>query len=960
MAMKINMPITDTEQFMKEGDILVSKTDLKGSITFVNRAFIELSGFTEEELLRKSHSIVRHPDMPPAAFKDLWETIQKGCPWTGIIKNRVKNGDFYWVVANVIPIKKNGQVIEFMSVRTKPTLQEIKEAELTYQAMNTDSVPRKNPLVTLKTLLVNTGLKAKLTILTTFIAFILVAGALIQYDNVHKIDTAWDSYQANISARGTVINEITASLGYGGIVHQFKNYILRQDDAYRQTFIQRYTSLLSQVNHYQALSGITAKEQNALKDIVNVANQYRQNLDSVQSLITNGAGIKAIDSSVKVDSKPALNALVLLQQNYASLTQQATNTLHTQINDSFISLGAERLVTFLILALLSVMVLSRAIMKPIKQLIGIFNNINEGKYENKFEIRNNSEFGKLFQAIYVTQTKLNFDIQESRLTAEEALRIKNALDNVTANVMVADGQRNIIYMNESVNKLLSNAEKDFKKDLPDFSVENLLGANIDVFHKRPQHQQQMLQGLSSTHQANIKLGGRTMQLTLNPVTNAANERLGTVVEWNDKTAELAIEQEIDEIVAAAANGDLSKRISLEGKNEFFTKLSSGLNELLESSSLFVSDVGSLFSRMSEGDLTQSIEQEYNGEFQQIKNDANNTIDKLTSIISQIRESANTVSTASHEIALGNTDLSQRTEEQACSLEETASSMEEITATVKQSAANTDEANKLATEAKNKAQNGGKTVQDAVSAMKEILTASNRINDIIGVIDEIAFQTNLLALNAAVEAARAGEQGRGFAVVAGEVRNLSQRSADAAKEIKDLIRDSVEKVKVGSSLVNDSGETLQEIVHSVEHVANMISEVSNAATEQSSGIEQVNLAVNQMDEVTQQNAALVEQASVASSAMSEQVNHMTQLIQFFKLIQSEQEERQIQNGQHPAPGQLQHNQGAPRQQGSQRRSTNANHNQRSGQQTAQPVTAQQLQSNNKAIAALSNNDSWDEF
>ena len=958
--MKINMPITETEQFMKDGDILVSKTDLKGSITFVNRAFIELSGFTEAELLRKSHSIVRHPDMPPAAFKDLWETIQQGKPWTGIIKNRVKNGDFYWVVANVIPIKKNGQVIEFMSVRTKPTQQEIKDAELTYQAMNADNKPRKKPLVALKKLIVNAGLKTKLTILTTVVAFILTAGALVQYDSLHKIDTAWNNYQTNVNTRGTLINELTSSFGYGGILHKFKNYVLRQDESYRLQFIQGYTNLLNQISRYQALSDVSLQEQSALEEITNVATQYRQNLDTVQSLIAADTAISQIDNRVKVDEKPLLNALQQLQQNHKALTDQTSTALHAQFTDSFLSLGIERLVTFLILALLTAVVLNRAIMKPIKQLIAIFSQINEGKYENKFEIRNSSEFGKLFQAIYITQTKLNFDIQESRLTAEEALRIKNALDNVTANVMVADGQRNIIYMNESVNKLLTNAEKDIKKELPEFNVDKLLGANIDIFHKRPQHQQQMLQGLSSTHQANIKIGGRTMQLTLNPVTNSANERLGTVVEWNDKTAELAIEQEIDEIVAAAANGDLSKRINLAGKNEFFTKLSTGLNELLESSSSFVTDVGSLFSRMSEGDLTQSIQQEYNGEFQKIKIDANNTIDKLTTIISQIRASADTVSTASHEIAVGNTDLSQRTEEQACSLEQTASSMEEITATVKQSAANTDEANKLATEAKNKAQNGGKTVQDAVSAMKEILTASNRINDIIGVIDEIAFQTNLLALNAAVEAARAGEQGRGFAVVAGEVRNLSQRSADAAKEIKDLIRDSVEKVKVGSSLVNNSGETLQEIVHSVEHVATMIAEVSNAATEQSSGIEQVNQAVNQMDEVTQQNAALVEQASVASSAMSEQVNHMTQLIQFFKLIQAEQQMPQTSQAG-PQHNQPIHNQPIHNQQGNQYQSINANYNPANGQPLVTPsITAQQQQSNSKAIAALSNNENWDEF
>ena len=209
-------------------------------------------------------------------------------------------------------------------------------------------------------------------------------------------------------------------------------------------------------------------------------------------------------------------------------------------------------------------------------------------------------------------------------------------------------------------------------------------------------------------------------------------------------------------------------------------------------------------------------------------------------------------------------------------------MEELTATVKQTAESATQSNTLASEAKLKAEKGGDVVQGAVKAMNEIMEASNKINDIIGVIDEIAFQTNLLALNAAVEAARAGEQGRGFAVVAGEVRTLSQRSAAAAKEIKDLIRDSVNKVESGSHLVNQSGQMLAEIVQAVDKVAKMIADVNTAAIEQNSGISQINQAVAQMDEMTQQNAALVEETSAASRSMSEEANSMSRLISFFQL------------------------------------------------------------------------------
>ncbi len=289
--------------------------------------------------------------------------------------------------------------------------------------------------------------------------------------------------------------------------------------------------------------------------------------------------------------------------------------------------------------------------------------------------------------------------------------------------------------------------------------------------------------------------------------------------------------------------------------------------------------------LSDGVLTQKIEGEYTGDFSTLGSSVNNSIDNLLNMVTQIRDSADSIASSSSEIAEGNANLSQRTEEQASSLEETASSMEEMTSTVKQNADNAREANQLALAASTQAQSGGEVVTKAVTAMSEINNSSKKIADIIGVIDEIAFQTNLLALNAAVEAARAGEQGRGFAVVAGEVRNLAQRSAGAAKEIKGLINDSVEKVEDGSRLVDETGKTLDEIVNAVKKVSDIISEIAAASQEQSSGIEEVNRAITQMDEMTQQNAALVEEAAAAGEAMNDQAGGLNELMNFFDIGES---------------------------------------------------------------------------
>ncbi|ULU27387.1 methyl-accepting chemotaxis protein [Dyella terrae] len=288
--------------------------------------------------------------------------------------------------------------------------------------------------------------------------------------------------------------------------------------------------------------------------------------------------------------------------------------------------------------------------------------------------------------------------------------------------------------------------------------------------------------------------------------------------------------------------------------------------------------------IADGKLGHKIETRRKDELGELLEALRTMDERLGAIVGEVRHGAGSVSSAAQQIARGNDDLSQRTQEQASSLEETASSMEEMTSTVKQNAENASHANQLASATRRQAEHGGEVAAQASSAMREINDSSRKISDIVSLIDEIAFQTNLLALNAAVEAARAGEQGRGFAVVATEVRNLAQRSAGAAKEIKGLINDSAEKVRVGSSLVDQSGKALADIVDSVKKVTDIVAEIAAASQEQSAGIDQVNHAVLQMDEMTQQNAALVEEAAAAARAMQEQAGELARQVGFFQMVE----------------------------------------------------------------------------
>jgi methyl-accepting chemotaxis protein-1 (serine sensor receptor) len=448
----------------------------------------------------------------------------------------------------------------------------------------------------------------------------------------------------------------------------------------------------------------------------------------------------------------------------------------------------------------------------------------------------------------------------------ENTRIKNALDKCTTNVMIADATNHIIYMNDTVAAMMQRNESELRKSLPQFDARKLIGENIDVFHKNPAHQRGMLSALKTTYKTQIQVGSLYFGLIANPIVDSKGERVGTVVEWSDRTAEVGVEKEVAAIVDGASQGDFGQRLGMAGKEGFFANLSKGMNQLLDTSEQGLTDVSDVLAAFAEGDLTKRIERDYAGLFGKVKDNANSTAENLTRVLGEVRAAADALTGAANQVSATAQSLSQAASEQAASVEETTASIDVMSASISQNSDNAKVTDGMATKASTEASDGGSAVSQTVAAMKQIAAK-------IGIVDDIAYQTNLLALNAAIEAARAGDHGKGFAVVAAEVRKLAERSQEAAKEIGELASSSV-------STAERAGKLLDAIVPNIQKTSELVQEIAAASAEQSESVVQIGGAMGQLSKATQQNASASEELAATSEELSGQAEQLQQSVAFF--------------------------------------------------------------------------------
>ncbi|MFZ5483116.1 MAG: PAS domain-containing protein, partial [Pseudomonadota bacterium] len=631
--MRMNMPVTNVEQPMREGELIVSRTDTRGIITYVNQYFLDISGFTAAEILGSPHNIVRHPDMPAEAFEDLWRTLQAGRPWVGYVKNRCKNGDHYWVIANVTPIWEGNQITGYLSVRRKPDAAMVAKVAEVYR-------------------LFKEGRQGKLK---------------IRYGQAVK-PGLWDRFRdMSVGTKmwagiGTVLALAAIAIGtalYGMrlVDNTFGHYIERE-----QKLLDGYSEMYAQgLQMGQALRNIILDPRNekAYANLAKAEKDFQAGYDSARAAASEREAVrKQLDEVARLRSEQAKIGTAIVQAVRAGDAGQAQLLLNSKetplwraIKDHLlegrktlqedalsarnaVSASASRagLITLLagLVALIAGALLSwrmvRGIREPLAEMDGIFRNMLQGNFSNVINIARNDEIGKTLQGLQVMQTRLGFDVAEIQRKAEEMALFKAALDSSTAAITVSGRDGLLKYMTGAGKRLMTSIGG------PGFNVDDLMGQKLTNLFSDPEAAARLDQAAQSGRDVEFVFKDHHLKLAARPIVDDKGTQLGRVSQWTDRTAEVVVEHEVSNLVQAAAAGDFSRRISLEGKDGFFKQLATGINQVVETSEQGVSDVGEVLKALSEGDLTRQMTGDYQGLFAELRDNANATVARLQEII----------------------------------------------------------------------------------------------------------------------------------------------------------------------------------------------------------------------------------------------------------------------------------------------------------------------------------------
>lgn len=569
------------------------------------------------------------------------------------------------------------------------------------------------------------------------------------------------------------------------------------------------------------------------------------------------AAISRVSSAVEPIQETA-NALIDSKGQAARNSFIASGRLFTI---SSIVLGA--LLLIILAALLAyIRYVARGINRGVKELSEGVARISDGDLETPVALKRKDELGSLGQAIDGMRQDLAKQMGTSAI-------FRSAVESASTNIMIADNDHNVVYMNGVIRGMFARAEVDIKKDMPFFSSESIMGNSIHRYHKDPQRIKGILENLRGNHFSTVEIGGRTFNQVFSPILDEKGQRIGIVAEWVDRTAEVAAENQVLSIIEMARDGDLDARMDLKGENSFIQSVAQNINQLLVIVDEFVQEIYESMSRLATGDLQSRIQREYNGRFQEIKDAFNRSMDKLEITVDEVRQNADILEKVSQQVNATAQTLSQNASELAANVEETSATLEEMTSSISQNSENATLTEKIATQSADGARNGGDAVQRTIDAMREIAQK-------IGFVEEIAYQTNLLALNAAIEAARAGEHGKGFAVVATEVRKLAERSRTSAQDISKIAEHSVE-------VAENAGNVIRDMLPGIQKTADLVTEISASSNQQKDGTEQINAGVQQMSQISQNGAASAEELAATAEELSSQAESLTDHLAFFQTV-----------------------------------------------------------------------------